>query len=902
MEPHSDRQSATLSQESLVASQSNSPANTLRGARHHSADTRHQNSAPKRRPPALPGIYERPSQEVREVEEATARTSSEHGAGYKDHSLQREGSAAFKVFVRKMNTLDANLQSFTNAVGQLGSSVAISSSADELRDCLQRLLQSFRSNAAHLFEGGEKELASIPKFRRFASRYYTRTIRSPLVQADSPATIPEQMASLAHNLTTFVRCLDQIPEFTDQAVNASTALFHDDLMYWSSCLKDHRAGGIPTIKFSQTQTTKTLQNLSTVAALFAAVDATAIQFSYQSFGTKAQNAVNLLWIMSLVFSLASAINSQLAYHWHSAIYRSPHACLPMLISVWIVHSPLMFLVASVLAFSAGLVCFTFSNFHHYPVIPIVITVCTSISSFALLSVGLWFFGERCTFKRTNGKKWLIQVVPAAVENVKGYSGYRAATTYFRNLGVLLRPTLDCAKRQISRVTQSMGVPRPETVISSLSARSASRGVRETEGSLPLHSNEVVTSSSNGDPHTPPSPDDPPSLGGTSPHQPSPLRSGMEKIAATAFDFTHRLVSIGDASRSGSLGTSVGSPPGSPSPAGQFVIGQIPHATTEAHSANVPRGDSAQLMAITSSLKGIDLRFSPKGDYLATCAWGDPIIIWKVDHKLSVHRKIPHFSDMVSQVTWSPDGKYLLLFSQDGVEVRMADGEGWREVTTCKELGDYRAVCWLPTSSCSRLRLSAQLLAVASVTQSPDGLKPSNPGHLEKRILVHNLETGDAEVQIPVLHDARYITLSSEGSLVLVSYEDKASPQLFRLKITEHQTRLDLLHTYSLPTASSLHSVRFVRSGEFCHFNYPGLGDMIVLCADKGGLLYFWDRKSATLLHSIKIHDPGAARTKIAWSHVNTDRLMFATGGHGGTLTVWTAEFRANEASGGAKTA
>ncbi|KAF8330142.1 uncharacterized protein EI90DRAFT_3204913, partial [Cantharellus anzutake] len=137
-------------------------------------------------------------------------------------------------FIRKMNTLDANLQSFTNAVGQLGSSVAISSSADELRDCLQRLLRSFHSNAAHLFEGGEKELASIPKPRRPASRYHTRTIRSALVQVDSPATIPEQMASLAHSLTTFVGCLNQIPEFTDQAVNASTTLFHDNLMYWSS--------------------------------------------------------------------------------------------------------------------------------------------------------------------------------------------------------------------------------------------------------------------------------------------------------------------------------------------------------------------------------------------------------------------------------------------------------------------------------------------------------------------------------------------------------------------------------------------------------------------------------------------------------------------------------------------
>ncbi len=73
--------------------------------------------------------------------------------------------------------------------------------------------------------------------------------------------------------------------------------------------------GIPTIRFGQTQKTGALQNLSTVAALFAAVDITAIQCSYQNYGNSPQNAVNLLWITSLVFSLASAMNSQLAYHW-----------------------------------------------------------------------------------------------------------------------------------------------------------------------------------------------------------------------------------------------------------------------------------------------------------------------------------------------------------------------------------------------------------------------------------------------------------------------------------------------------------------------------------------------------------------------------------------------------------
>lgn len=146
------------------------------------------------------------------------------------------------MFTRRANRLDADLQTFTNAVGQLGSSVAILSSADALRDCLTKLLVSFRSNAEQLFQGSEKGLADIPKLRRFTSRYHGGTTSSPgrmLPQADMPTTIPEQMASLASNLEFFVQCLNQIPEFTDQAVNASTERFRDDLVYWGLCLKEH---------------------------------------------------------------------------------------------------------------------------------------------------------------------------------------------------------------------------------------------------------------------------------------------------------------------------------------------------------------------------------------------------------------------------------------------------------------------------------------------------------------------------------------------------------------------------------------------------------------------------------------------------------------------------------------
>ena len=52
-------------------------------------------------------------------------------------------------------------------------------------------------------------------------------------------TFPEQLEHLAREVTTFVRCLNEFPEFTDEAVNASILSFEGDLKYWSSCLREY---------------------------------------------------------------------------------------------------------------------------------------------------------------------------------------------------------------------------------------------------------------------------------------------------------------------------------------------------------------------------------------------------------------------------------------------------------------------------------------------------------------------------------------------------------------------------------------------------------------------------------------------------------------------------------------
>lgn len=72
-----------------------------------------------------------------------------------------------------------------------------------------------------------------------------------------PEEFPTQIGKLAHDVITFLHCLNEFPEFTDEAVNASIVAFEGDLKvcrfqgvyltfskktdvvwkYWASCLK-----------------------------------------------------------------------------------------------------------------------------------------------------------------------------------------------------------------------------------------------------------------------------------------------------------------------------------------------------------------------------------------------------------------------------------------------------------------------------------------------------------------------------------------------------------------------------------------------------------------------------------------------------------------------------------------
>lgn len=55
-------------------------------------------------------------------------------------------------------------------------------------------------------------------------------VRTPVIAADlDPEDFPEQMSLFVEDITTFLTCLNEFPEFADEVVNASILIFQGDL-------------------------------------------------------------------------------------------------------------------------------------------------------------------------------------------------------------------------------------------------------------------------------------------------------------------------------------------------------------------------------------------------------------------------------------------------------------------------------------------------------------------------------------------------------------------------------------------------------------------------------------------------------------------------------------------------
>ncbi|KAG9119474.1 hypothetical protein FRC07_005487 [Ceratobasidium sp. 392] len=344
-----------------------------------------------------------------------------------------------------------------------------------------------------------------------------------------------------------------------------------------------------------------------------------------------------------------------------------------------------------------------------------------------------------------------------------------------------------------------------------------------------------------------------------------------------------------------------------------------------------------------------LQFSPNGQFLATCSWDKTALIWKVgsgpNAEFEVLHKLVHTSRIggfVGQVAWSPTGDQLLTKQLKSVKVW--DAKTGVCARTIDRKRNVQSITWLPKGSgfvsvewrmetkspqgekrahytenivgsdlvilradgavkddhyLERLQVwdavvtpdEQRMVAVATLISSATELKPVK-SRSEKRILIYNLVTKEIENQVPLLQEVRDVTLTEQGTYALVSYENKAPPQAWRIDMIarEQKYRLVLAHSNDIgknganstdrAAGRDQHPVDFAGPSYF-----GGVNDTFVLCASKGGEIYIWERASGILLHSLKA--PDQELTNIAWNHKSPSGFMFASAAHDGIVRIWT---------------
>ncbi|KAG2030418.1 quinon protein alcohol dehydrogenase-like superfamily [Suillus americanus] len=881
-----------------------------------------------------------------------------------DEQLQVAGAEAFNRFQKRINCLDKELRNFGNAARQLGSSVGILSSAFRLRECLAQILFLFRDNAADLFprkiSRQQREFLVNPNLmdkKRKARRRKSMPGRVPANTEDSLdlENLPEQFENFATALMTFLKCLNEFPEFTDEAVNTSIKSFEGDLKYWACCLQDYRGQfkypavqryvhdltaemgehidsitgtlsmfievGVPTIRFAQKHGAANLLTLSTVATFFSAVTATTLQFSYSQTGDMLSDCVNAFWFSSLVFSIAAAVNSLLGLSWKQAMYRSPGDRVPWWVLIWIKRSPLVFLVMSVACFSAGLVLFTYST-NQGKVTSTITTVFTAFTSFGLAAVSAWFASERWTFVHHRGSKWLSDVLKDALRR---FMALRLISIISKSFGwglQCVQKGVEVAGHKLRRVP-SMGtittaaLEQGDNLTNGEYAHAISRSPEPPPLLSPIRQSTDSHShfSAEGSSH--------PNL-----ESPATTFSGTSNSPITPRD---RLTS---AIRSVMMLQSATSSPSNPfsSPTRKRTTSSaftdVSRVMSETGVTTTYRG--SKVASLISKLKSLEatqdlvahsalvrhLQFSPNGKFLATSSWDRTTIIFRVGDPCVPHRVLAHASGFVGQVAWSPVGVLLLTRLNRAIKI-------WTEDGVCRKTIErhhhVQSIAWLPGgeaflsvegSEVVKLDLNGnvldtyhfnrvfihdvaitpdlqRLLGVGPILYSPKGLHPSK-SRVEKQLLVYNVETKVIENQTPVLNDVRDITLAKSGQVALVSYENKAFPQLWKLEMVKDQARLILRHTY-MPKVP----VDFAGPSYF-----GGKDDQLVLCAGKAGDIHIWDRDSAVLLHHVRAQALSGDLTCIAWNHASDNPFMFATGSHDGAVRLWTTanDYRPCESS------
>ncbi|KAG6836941.1 hypothetical protein H0H93_000831 [Arthromyces matolae] len=662
-----------------------------------------------------------------------------------DEHLQVAGAETFHKFKKRIDSLDKELRNFAHSARQLGSSVAILSSAFDLRARLAQLLFLYHENAADLFPRKIAHIAKEssverPKHDRHG-RARKRTTKGTLTQphAVRPTVdetldleeFPNQLKLLAKAVRTFSNCLNEFPEFTDEAVNTSISEFEGDLdVRFSTSPHPDPDSARAVLGILSKRVYGYIHDLSEeMGEHMDSITAT--------LAIKMADAVNVFWFASLVFSIAAAVNSLLGLTWKQAMYRSPGDRVPWWVLIWIKRSPLVFLVVSVACFSIGLCLFAYAS-DQAPATSTLTTIFTAFTSFGLTAVSAWFASERYIYLRHQGRKWLGDALTEYSTMVMSLPGMEQSKLF-----------LELTSEQLVRWTEKLQRICAKLLCIAYAHSSSSESTADVEAgpvlpfanpnNVPLEtlmSPRRVSDVGSEPPKSPPfSPTSPVISENTATDSvlPSPVSPGkqlwnnalrsvrMHSALSVPFPQPHRRRTT-----SSNVTTTTSAPERKKTMMPDDSTKIVMRSRVAALSPKLKQLAPTQDVEAHSGLVR-HLQFSPDGRFLATSSWDRTSVIFRVGDPLESHRTLAHPAGFVGQVAWAPSGNLLLTKLSRGIKV-------WTtEVLDQYDFGRMKLHDVAVTPD------SIRLIGVGPLLESPDGLQPSK-SRAEKRLVVYNMET------------------------------------------------------------------------------------------------------------------------------------------------------------------